>query len=390
MQPGRKQIAWIKAALFVAALIPLVRLFWLGFNDALTANPVEFVERSTGTWALISLLVALSMTPVRLLTGFTWQIQLRRMAGLFMYFYACLHFATYIWLDHWFFWDEIVADIIKHPYVLVGFSAFVLATPLALTSNRAAMLRLGPNWKRLHMLVYPIAILAVLHFWWLVKKDIREPLLYAVILAVLLGIRLYYRKSGGRAHGIASAAAKPQLGETTLKREFIMSPAARYYLYALHMLDRFAPVIPPFFLRLLLAWEYGEAGHQKFVGENWFADLTFPFPFNLLPPDISWGLAIFFELAGAVALVLGLGTRFFSLSLMILTVVAIASVHWPDQWSTFGELLRGYRIIDEEDDGFGNYKLPAIYLVMFLPLLFGGAGKLSVDYLLRKRCELDK
>lgn len=203
MNPTKKQIAWIKAGLFIAALIPLARLFWLGFNDDLGANPVEFVERSTGTWALVSLLVTLGMTPIRLLTGMTWQIQLRRMTGLFMYFYACLHFTTYIWLDHWFFWGEIVKDIVKHPYVLVGFSAFVLATPLALTSNRAMMLRLGQNWKRLHMLVYPIAILAVLHFWWLVKKDIREPLMYALALALLLGIRLYYKKFGN------SRARKP-------------------------------------------------------------------------------------------------------------------------------------------------------------------------------------
>lgn len=207
MQPSRKQIAWIKAGLFLVALIPLARLFWLGFHDDLSANPVEFVERSTGTWALVSLLVTLSFTPIRLLTGVAWQIHLRRMTGLFMYFYACLHFATYIWLDHWFFWDEIVADIVKHPYVLVGFSAFVLATPLAITSNRAMMLKLGANWKRLHMLVYPIAILAVLHFWWLVKKDIREPLMYALVLALLLGIRLYYKKTGSRA-GKALAAAR--------------------------------------------------------------------------------------------------------------------------------------------------------------------------------------
>lgn len=206
MQPSKKQIAWIKAGLFIVALLPLARLFWLGFNDDLSANPVEFVERSTGTWALVSLLVTLSFTPIRLLTGVAWQIQLRRMTGLFMYFYACLHFATYIWLDHWFFWDEIVADIVKHPYVLVGFSAFVLATPLAITSNRAMMLKLGANWKRLHMMVYPIAILAVLHFWWLVKKDIREPLMYALVLALLLGIRLYYKKSGSRAGKAVSAS----------------------------------------------------------------------------------------------------------------------------------------------------------------------------------------
>ncbi|HYG31679.1 MAG TPA: DoxX family protein [Methylophilaceae bacterium] len=164
-----------------------------------------------------------------------------------------------------------------------------------------------------------------------------------------------------------------------------MPIAIRYYLCATHVLERLAPIIPPLALRLILAWEFGEAGYQKLIGDNWFADLTFPFPFNLLPSDISWGMATFFELAGAMALVLGLATRFFTLSLMILTVVAITSVHWPEHWDTFGELLKGYRIIDEDGDGFGNYKLPLIYLVMFLPLLFGGAGKSSLDYMLRKK-----
>lgn len=169
-----------------------------------------------------------------------------------------------------------------------------------------------------------------------------------------------------------------------------MPLAVRYYLCLTHVLERFAPIIPPLMLRLVLAWEYGEAGYQKFIGQNWFADLAFPFPFNLLPPDISWGIATFFELVGAVALLLGLATRFFSLSLIILTIVAIASVHWPESWSALGELFHGYRIIDEEGDGLGNYKLPVIFLVMFLPLLFGGAGKLSLDYLINKRYILNK
>lgn len=191
--PSKKQIAWIKAGLFALALIPLFRLVWLGVQDHLTANPVEFIERSTGTWALAILLITLSMTPIRLITGAAWQIQFRRMMGLFMFFYACLHFLTYVWLDQWFDWMAIVKDIAKHPYVLVGFSALMLSIPLAVTSNRAMMQKLGTRWKKLHQLVYLIALLGVVHFWWLVKKDIREPLMYALALALLLGIRIYYK-----------------------------------------------------------------------------------------------------------------------------------------------------------------------------------------------------
>jgi putative oxidoreductase len=141
--------------------------------------------------------------------------------------------------------------------------------------------------------------------------------------------------------------------------------------------------LPQLALRLMLAWEFGEAGFEKLHGSNWFADLTFPFPFNLLPPDVSWNISMLLEIVGAIALVFGLATRFFSISLIILTIVAIASVHWPEHYTTFGNLLKGYRIIDENGDGFGNYKLPLMYIVMFLPLLFGGAGKASVDYIIK-------
>lgn len=149
-------------------------------------------------------------------------------------------------------------------------------------------------------------------------------------------------------------------------------------------LNQFGVWLPQLFLRLILAWEFGEAGLEKLHGNNWFADISFPFPFNLLPPDISWGIATYFEIIGAVALMLGLATRFFSLSLIILTIVAIAAVHWPSEWNTLSELLTGYRISDNAGDGFGNYKLPLLYLIMFLPLLFSGAGKLSIDHWLRK------
>ncbi|MBA3695627.1 MAG: DoxX family protein [Methylotenera sp.] len=158
------------------------------------------------------------------------------------------------------------------------------------------------------------------------------------------------------------------------------------YKKAISYLDFFADSLPQLLLRLILAWEFGKAGLEKLHGTNWFADITFPFPFNLLPPGISWHIATFFEIAGAAALIIGLATRFFSISLIILTIVAIAAVHWPEHWSTLGELTTGFRIVDETNDGFGNYELPLLFIVMLLPLLFGGAGKLSVDYLLKRKC----
>ncbi len=150
-------------------------------------------------------------------------------------------------------------------------------------------------------------------------------------------------------------------------------------------LDVIGTWLPQLALRLILAWEFGESGFEKLHGTNWFVDLSFPFPFNLLPPDINWGISIFFEIAGAIALVFGVATRFFSISLIILTIVAISAVHWPEHWNSLLELIKGYRIIDEISDGFGNYKLPLLFIVMFLPLLFNGAGKVSVDYWIRSR-----
>jgi putative oxidoreductase len=137
-------------------------------------------------------------------------------------------------------------------------------------------------------------------------------------------------------------------------------------------------------LRLLLGWEFFESGLEKFRGANWFADIQdrFPFPFNVVPPDISWQMATWFELVGGVALVLGLGTRFFAVSLFVLTIVATASVHWPAEWATLAELAQGYAITDK---GHGNFKLPVIFMAMLLPLILSGPGRLSLDALVRRR-----
>lgn len=179
-----------KAALFLACLLPLDRLLWLAYSDGLGANPIEFITRSTGTWTLVFLLLTLTITPLRRMTGLNTLIRFRRMLGLFAFFYACLHFTTYIWWDQFFEWPAIVKDVIKRPFITVGFTAFVLLIPLAITSTHGMQRRLKRRWQQLHRLVYLVAICGVLHYWWLVKKDITEPAWYALVLALLLGFRL--------------------------------------------------------------------------------------------------------------------------------------------------------------------------------------------------------
>ncbi len=182
----------LKILLFLFSLTPLARLAWLGLHDSLGANPIEFITHSTGTWTLVFLLITLSVTPLRRLTGRNELIRYRRMLGLFAFFYACLHFTTYIWLDQFFDWSAMLKDVIKRPFITVGFASFVLLIPLAATSTHAMQRRLKRRWQQLHRLVYLIAIGGVAHYWWLVKKDITQPALYALALALLLGFRLAY------------------------------------------------------------------------------------------------------------------------------------------------------------------------------------------------------
>jgi methionine sulfoxide reductase heme-binding subunit len=180
-----------KIAIFLAALIPLERLLWKAFHDGLGANPIEVITHSTGDWTLILVLTTLSITPLRQITHQYWLIGVRRMVGLFAFFYGTLHFLTYIWLDKFFDVHEMLKDIGKRRFITVGFSAFVLMIPLALTSTAWSIRRLGgKRWQRLHRLIYLTGILAVIHYYWLVKADHRKPIAYGVVLGILLLYRV--------------------------------------------------------------------------------------------------------------------------------------------------------------------------------------------------------
>jgi sulfoxide reductase heme-binding subunit YedZ len=182
----------LNAGIFGACLIPLVGLAWQALTNNLGANPIDEITRQTGIWTLRFLLITLAVTPARRLTGWNRLIQLRRMLGLFAFFYGSLHFLTYIWLDQFFVVEEIIADVMERPFITVGFASFVLLIPLAATSTTAMIKRLGGKWwQRLHRLVYGIAIGGVVHYLWLVKADIQQPLIYGSILAVLLTYRLW-------------------------------------------------------------------------------------------------------------------------------------------------------------------------------------------------------
>ncbi len=182
----------LKPLVFILCLLPLARTLSILLRGQ-AVNPIEFLTRSTGTWTLVLLLITLSLTPLRRLTGTVWPLRLRRMMGLFAFFYASLHFTTYLWLDQFFDLAAILRDIRKRPFITVGFMAFVLLLPLAATSTDRMLRRLKRNWQRLHYAVYPIAILAIVHYWWLVKRDLTQPMVYGSILAVLLGIRLWWK-----------------------------------------------------------------------------------------------------------------------------------------------------------------------------------------------------
>jgi methionine sulfoxide reductase heme-binding subunit len=181
---------YFKPLVFLACLLPLARLAWKALHSALGANPIQVITFSTGTWTLVFVLTTLSVTPLRKLTKQYWLIQYRRMLGLFAFFYGCLHFLTYIWLDQFFDLHSIYKDVLKRPFITAGFTAFVLMIPLAATSTQWAIRKLGKRWQALHRLIYVTAIAGVVHYIWLVKKDVRTPVIYAIVLAALLLYRL--------------------------------------------------------------------------------------------------------------------------------------------------------------------------------------------------------
>ena len=209
----------LKPIVFTLALVPLLRLAVLGLLGELGANPIEMITHQTGLWALTLLLVTLAITPVRRITGQLWLIQYRRMLGLFAFFYAVLHMLTYVWLDQFFNVHAMLKDIVKRPFITMGSAAFLMLVPLALTSTQSAIRRLGRRWQQLHRLVYCSAVAGVIHFLWLVKKDIRQPLIYAVVLAALLGYRVFAavlkRYSSRQVPHAASQAAEKRAEATS-------------------------------------------------------------------------------------------------------------------------------------------------------------------------------
>ncbi len=187
-------VEWVrqlKRALFVSALLPLLINVWLAAQDKLGANPIESLTRSSGDWTLYFLILTLAITPLRRLSGQHWLQAMRRMLGLFVFFYACLHFTTFIWFDHFFDLSEIGRDVWKRPFITVGFAALLLLIPLAVTSTNAMQRRLGRRWSQLHRLVYGVALLALLHFWWMRagKQNFAEPILMGAIIIILLAAR---------------------------------------------------------------------------------------------------------------------------------------------------------------------------------------------------------
>jgi methionine sulfoxide reductase heme-binding subunit len=200
----------LKPPLFLACLAPLAYYAWGAQADTLGANPIEAVTRGLGTWALNFLLITLTVTPLRKYSGWVWLVRLRRMLGLFAFFYAALHLSTYLWFDQFFDWPAIAKDILKRPFITVGMISFALLVPLAATSNAFAIRKLGGRrWQELHRSVYLIGLLTVLHYTWMVKADLSKPLIYALVLGVLLGLRVWWRVEERNRQRAGAYSTKP-------------------------------------------------------------------------------------------------------------------------------------------------------------------------------------
>jgi len=192
--PMNKYIAWHKRVLFVVCCVPLAYLIYKALIGGLGVNPIEATTRFLADWGLRFLLITLALTPLRLISGFAYLTRFRRMLGLFAFFYVFLHMMSYAGLDQFFYWPEIWRDIIKRKYITFGFIAFVMLSFLAVTSTDAMVRRIGGHrWQRLHSLVYPAGIAAVVHFFYMTKADYTQPVLYAAFLAIILGYRLFRR-----------------------------------------------------------------------------------------------------------------------------------------------------------------------------------------------------
>jgi sulfoxide reductase heme-binding subunit YedZ len=181
---------WAKIPVWILSLVPLCYLAWRAWNDDLTANPIEYITHFTGDWTIRFLVFTLAISPLRKLLKLPDLIKFRRLIGLFAFFYGCLHFSTYIGVDKFFDFHEIWADVAKRPYITMGFTGFVLMIPLAITSTTGWIRRIGgKRWQMLHRLVYGSAVAGVIHYYWLVKSDIRQPRMYAILVGILLGYR---------------------------------------------------------------------------------------------------------------------------------------------------------------------------------------------------------
>ena len=214
--PSPRQVSAVKAAVFALGLVPVAKMAYLTVTQQLV-EPLEHITRGTGDWVLYFLCMTLAVTPLRKFTGWNWLLKLRREIGLFAFFYAFLHFMTFLWFDHFFDVAEMWKDVLKRPFITVGFGAFVLLIPLAVTSTNGMIRRLGgKRWQWLHRLIYLVAPLGILHFWWMkaAKHNFQQPIIFGVIVAVLLGLRIYWKLT--KPAKLARPAKPPQRSESVI------------------------------------------------------------------------------------------------------------------------------------------------------------------------------